>query len=369
MRFAFTDDQLALRDAVRDLLAKECPPDVVRAAWPAPDADGQGPGAGARADATRVAALWGHLAEMGVLGVAVPEEGGGLGMDARDWVLVAEEVGYAAVPLPFSANALVVAPLLAALGDPSGDLAALVGGGAVVDAELTGSGLLPDGPWHTHTLVGVTGVTGALDGSGLLDGAGVGAAAGLVRLVPIADLRARADDEPTVDGAQRLRRVGHREVGGVELFVSADELHAAFDRGALATAAELVGLTRRMLDLAVAYVVERRQFGVPIGSFQAVKHHLADARLRIEFAAPAVYRAAWSVATDAPSAARDVSMAKVLASEAAHVVGRKALQVHGGIGYTVEYDLHLFLKRAWALQQTWGTDAFHRDRVGRALGI
>jgi alkylation response protein AidB-like acyl-CoA dehydrogenase len=124
-----------------------------------------------------------------------------------------------------------------------------------------------------------------------------------------------------------------------------------------------------MLELSVAYVVERRQFGVPIGSFQAVKHHLADARLRLEFAAPAVYRAAWSVATGAPTASRDVSMAKALASDAAHLVGRKALQVHGGIGYTVEYDLHLFLKRAWALQSQWGTTAWHRDRVGRALGV
>jgi alkylation response protein AidB-like acyl-CoA dehydrogenase len=90
---------------------------------------------------------------------------------------------------------------------------------------------------------------------------------------------------------------------------------------------------------------------VPIGSFQAVKHHLADARLGLEFAAPAVHRAAWSIATGAPTARQDVSMAKALASDAAHLVGRKALQVHGGIGYTVEYDLHLFLKRAWVRER------------------
>ena len=148
-----------------------------------------------------------------------------------------------------------------------------------------------------------------------------------------------------------------------------DTAELAFDRAAFGTAAQLIGLSRRMLDLTVAYVTERRQFGVPIGSFQAVKHHLADARLQLDFAAPAVHRAAWSLATSDPNAARDVSMAKALASDCAHLVGRKALQCHGGIGYTVEYDLHLFLKRAWALEKLWGDAAWHRDRVGRALGV
>jgi hypothetical protein len=124
-----------------------------------------------------------------------------------------------------------------------------------------------------------------------------------------------------------------------------------------------------MLDLTVAYVIERRQFGVQIGSFQAVKHHLADAALRIEFAAPAVHRAASSCTTGAPSRARDVSMAKVLAGDAATFTGRVALQCHGAIGYTVEHDLHLYLKRAWALSRAWGDSAWHRDRVGRAIGV
>src|SRR5688500_6932542 len=104
-----------------------------------------------------------------------------------------------------------------------------------------------------------------------------------------------------------------------------------------------------MLDLTVGYVTERQQFGVPIGSFQAVKHHLADAALALEFARPAVWRASWSVAHASPTRSRDVSMAKAMASDAAELVGRKALQCHGAIGYTVEADLHLFMKRAWAL--------------------
>jgi alkylation response protein AidB-like acyl-CoA dehydrogenase len=98
-----------------------------------------------------------------------------------------------------------------------------------------------------------------------------------------------------------------------------------------------------------------------------VKHHLADAALALEFARPAVWRAAWSVAHDLPSRQRDVSMAKAMASDAAERAGRKALQCHGAIGYTVEADLHLFLKRTWALARTWGTSAFHTDRVADAL--
>ncbi len=108
---------------------------------------------------------------------------------------------------------------------------------------------------------------------------------------------------------------------------------------------------------------------MPIGSFQAVKHHLADALKELAFARPAVYRAAYSLATGADTRTRDVSMAKAMASDAARFVGRQALQCHGAIGYTVEHDLHLYLKRAWALARAWGDAAWHRDRVAQAIGI
>jgi alkylation response protein AidB-like acyl-CoA dehydrogenase len=119
----------------------------------------------------------------------------------------------------------------------------------------------------------------------------------------------------------------------------------------------------------VAYVSERHQFGVPVGSFQAVKHHLANALLAIEFATPAVARAAYSTAHGEPGRARDVSMAKALATDAAEAAGRAALQCHGAIGYTVEHDLHLFLKRSWALTRSWGDRSFHTDRVAAALAM
>ena len=122
-----------------------------------------------------------------------------------------------------------------------------------------------------------------------------------------------------------------------------------------------------MLAMTVEYAKERRQFGVPIGSFQAVKHHLADVALALEFCRPLVYRGAWSIAHADDGRSVHVAMAKARASEAALRAGRVALQVHGAIGYTTEYDLHLWMKRAWALAASWGDAAWHDARVGRAI--
>jgi alkylation response protein AidB-like acyl-CoA dehydrogenase len=135
------------------------------------------------------------------------------------------------------------------------------------------------------------------------------------------------------------------------------------DRLALGAAAQLVGLGQRMLDMTVEYVQQREQFGVPIGSFQAVKHHLADALKELAFARPTVHRAA---ATMDP---RDISMAKAMASDAARFSGRQALQCHGAIGYTVEHDLHRYLQQTWTLARTHGDAAWHRERLATALEI
>ena len=135
------------------------------------------------------------------------------------------------------------------------------------------------------------------------------------------------------------------------------------DRAAAGSAALLIGLAERMLAMAAAYAKERHQFGKPIGSFQAVKHLLADARVALEFARPATYRAAWSLATAQPTLSHDASMAKAMASDAADLAARVALQVHGAIGYTWECDLHFFLKQTWALSRAWGDAATHRRLV------
>jgi alkylation response protein AidB-like acyl-CoA dehydrogenase len=122
-----------------------------------------------------------------------------------------------------------------------------------------------------------------------------------------------------------------------------------------------------MLELTADYVGDRRQFGVAVGSFQAVKHHLANARIALEFARPLVYRAAASIAAGDADTSVHVSMAKSKADTAAQQTARAALQCHGAIGYTTEYDLHLYLKRSWALARAWGDAAWHRRRVGRAI--
>jgi hypothetical protein len=297
MRFAFTDDQLAFRDGLRDLLARECTPAHVRAAWEHPSG--------------RVPGLWAHLAAMGVPGVLVAEGDGGLGLGFPDLVLLLEETGRHAVPEPVVETAALGAPLL---GRPDACIAAgtpLAAWADTADLVVTPTG------WCERT---------------------------------DAALAPRA----SVDGARRLFAVSgaDRPVPGLD---------AAFVRGTLGVAAQQCGLADRMLELTVEYARERRQFGVPIGSFQAVKHHLANARLALEFARPLVYRAA--VTLDPVH----VSMAKAKADQAALTTARAALQCHGAIGYTTEYDLHLYLKRAWALARDWGDAATHRRRIGVAL--
>ncbi len=120
--------------------------------------------------------------------------------------------------------------------------------------------------------------------------------------------------------------------------------------------------------MSVRYAEQREQFGKPIGSFQAVKHQLADGYVDNAFALPVVHRGAWSVARGLPTAGRDASHAKLAATRAAERAARTALQVHAGIGYTYEHDLHMWMKRTWALSAAWGGPAFHRGRVAATLG-
>jgi alkylation response protein AidB-like acyl-CoA dehydrogenase len=308
MRFAFTDDQKLFAEGLRELLTKECPPATVRAAWD--DGTGHAP------------ELWAHLAEMGVFGMLVPEAEGGMGGSEVDLVLLLEELGRAAVPGPVFETAAVVAP---ALGD-----ATIVG-----TAAIDGSAYVA----HAHVADVV-----------LVPG-------GLVRTAD-----ATLTDVDGIDGGRRLFTVSDSSTEAVDY-----DAALAFDRGALAAAAFLVGLSERMIDVAAEYARQREQYGRPIGVNQAVKHLLADALLKVEFAKPAIYRAAWSIAEREPLRSRDVSMAKAFASDAAYRTSRSAMQVHGAIGYTWEADLQLWMKKAWALQRAWGDATFHRRRVADSV--
>ncbi len=145
------------------------------------------------------------------------------------------------------------------------------------------------------------------------------------------------------------------------------DVRRAYEFGALATAAQLVGAGQALLDAAVDYAKQRTQFGRVIGSYQAIKHKLADVHIALELARPLVYGAALSLADSSPDTARDVSAAKASASDAALLAARSALQTHGAIGFTAEHDLSLWLLRVQALRPAWGDPAAHRRRVLEAL--
>lgn len=317
MRFAFDDDQFALRDAARDLLERECPPAVVRAAW--------------AGDFEPSAKAWSALATMGALAIMAPERDGGLELGEIDAVPLAEAAGAAALAEPIVDTMLVAAPW-----------------GLVHDAQRAVV-VVPESPMTAYADRADVVITLGADG---------------VRVTPRSACTLIA--HRSVDGARPLFAVAAPTAGAAPQRPVADAA-IAFHRGVLGTAAQLLGLADRMLTMAVEYVQQREQFGVKIGTFQAVKHHLADARTQLEFARPLVYRAAASLAHRDPDAGVHTSMAKVKAGDAARVTARAALQCHGAIGYTTEYDLHLFMKRAWALDAAWGDRTWHRRRVSRAI--
>jgi alkylation response protein AidB-like acyl-CoA dehydrogenase len=339
MRFAFTDEQLALRDAVRDLLQRECPPAAVRAAW--------------TNETGRVPGLWKKLAEAGVLGLLASEKNGGLGLSEVDLVLILEETGRFAVPEPIVETAAVAVPLL----------------GAIDQSELVALAVAGE--------VSVTVGFPALSAAGSSSGAWARTCDYFLLPTPYDSLihvlprqNVVLTPQSSVDGSRRPCTIEEGGASDGPLKLQAHGRHlaqAAFDRGCLGLSAQLLGIAQHLIDVTVDYVKVREQFKQPVGSFQAVKHHLADAFIKLEFARPLVYRAAWSVAHDDRERSIHVSMAKSAASDAALLAAQKALQCHGAIGYSYEYDLHLWMKRAWALAGAWGDAVWHRARVAEAI--
>jgi alkylation response protein AidB-like acyl-CoA dehydrogenase len=340
MHFAFTDQQLEFRDAVRQVLAKECTTGDVRAAYDAPAAR---------------TSRWATLADLGVTGLTVPESSGGFGLGLVDLVPLMEESGRVALPEPLATTTGIAAPLLADLdgdgADPraAGWLAGIASGDvtvAVADAERPGTPVAGADGADLLLLVAV-----GTDGPELhgLDAASC----------PVTPL-------PSLDPTRRLG-TPEWQASPSSLLSHGPGAAAAFvrtaDRAAVVTGAELLGLADAMVTMTAEYAKDRQQFGKPIGSFQAVKHLLAGAQVLLEFARPVVYGAAWAIDQGSPDASRAASVAKAYASEAALEAARVSLQVHGAIGYTWECDLHLYLKRSWALAEAWGSAGDHRARL------
>jgi hypothetical protein len=177
------------------------------------------------------------------------------------------------------------------------------------------------------------------------------------------DGHARGVRIAALPGVDPTRRVADVCLDGVMATSCAADASSLREVATILTAAEAVGVAERALEASVAHAKVRQQFGKPIGSFQAVKHHLANVKVALEYARPVVYRAAHSVACRDASRAVHVSQAKIAAGEAAALAARTALQVHGAIGYTWEQDLHVWMRRAWSLELAWGSGSFHRARV------
>jgi alkylation response protein AidB-like acyl-CoA dehydrogenase len=336
MDFRFTDDQLLLQTTVRDFLAKEHTPETLRKLW--------------ETESGRSRALWKQLAEVGVPGLLVPEEHGGMGLTEVEGALIQEEAGRAALAEPLIATMAVGVPSLREIGGELGAawLPRIAAGEAVVAVSHPASALVEDA--HVADLL-------------LL-------ARGDEALFAVPREAARITPQPANDPSRRIATVAFEE-RRAQLVARGERakalLAAALDRGALACAAQALGACERLLELAVAYTSERKQFGKPIGSFQAVKHMLASAKVKLEYARPVVMRAAYSVAHGTPQRAVHVSMAKLVATDAARFAARQALQAHGAIGYTWEQDLHIWMRRAWSLDQAWGRAPFHLARVRSAV--
>jgi alkylation response protein AidB-like acyl-CoA dehydrogenase len=330
MRMLSEPDALEFAAGVRRLFEQQCDAEALRAAWDSEDG--------------RVPGLWKRLAEVGGTGLTLPEEYGGAGMDLTGALPMLIEAGRAALAEPL-VETLTAAQVLASAGGPlAAEWLPRVAEGSVVLAMAPGSAGFVSGAAFADLLL-------------LGDGDGVWALpADAVSMQPLA----------SVDKGVRLATVTWSRDDAVAR-IDPEHARAAFNWAVVATAAQLVGLAEAMLEMAVGYAKQREQFGRPIGSFQAVKHQLADVYVATAFARPVVNRAAWSVVQDLPTRGRDASHAKHAASVAAGRAARTALQVHGGIGYTFEHDLHMWLKRTWTLSAMWGNERFHKSRVASAV--
>jgi alkylation response protein AidB-like acyl-CoA dehydrogenase len=275
--------------------------------------------------------VWEQLANLGVTALAVPEKFDGIEAHPVDLVVAIERLGRWCVPGPV-AESIAVAPVLLAAGDQAERCAQLASGELIATVALP-----PQTPRAVDT---------AFAGLAILAGDG-----GVTEATP-------GDVHDSVDPSRKLSDV---TATGGSWQVPAGIVKRAYEFGALATAAQLLGAAEALRDGAVDYAKQRTQFGRVIGSYQAIKHKLADVHIGIELARPMLYGAALTMDP------RDVSAAKAAASEAGLLAARSALQTHGAIGFTQEHDLSLLLLRVQALRAAWGTPAQHRRRVLEAL--
>jgi alkylation response protein AidB-like acyl-CoA dehydrogenase len=376
MDFAFSAEQEMLRSSTRDFLAKQCSSKVVRKLMEAPDAYDE--------------ALWRKIADLGWTALGIPEQYGGVGT-FLDLVVVLEEAGRALMPGPFFATMGLAVPALIEAGTEAQKkevLGAIAQGSARATLALTE----PSGRWDAGAVTLSAKPSGGgwqLDGVKLF----VPDAEAADYMVVAARTRGEGEDGislfllkgrpagmtvtslKTLDMTRRWSEVRFDGVklAGDSLMGPADKawppLKRALEWATAALCAEMVGGTQKVLETSTEYAKSRHQFGKPIGIYQAVSHKLADMLVLSESGRSATYYAAWAVEADAADRALAASMAKAYVSDAYRKVAGDGIQVHGGIGFTWEHDMHLYFKRAKSSEVTLGDATYHRELVAQALDL
>jgi alkylation response protein AidB-like acyl-CoA dehydrogenase len=356
MQFGLSESQEILKESARKFFTGECPIAEVRRLM---DTD-------TAFDAT----LWSKLAEQGYTGIIFPEEFDGVGLGIVELILLMEEAGRALLPGPFFSTVALAGSVLhevASTDQKKKYLAPICRG----EARATVALLEAATSWDPAD-VQLTAVNGKLKGEKLfVPDAAVAdwiivAARNGVFLVDSKATGVRVGPMLGMDLTRKLYSVQFENTPAEKLGEMSG-LSKALDVAAVALAAEMVGGMQRTLDITVEYAKTRKQFGKPIGMFQAVQHQCADMYLETESSRSAVYYAAWALEENAPDAAAAASIAKIYASDAGRTVGNRGIQVHGGMGFTWENDIHLYYRRAKASETALGDATFYRERLARLM--
>jgi alkylation response protein AidB-like acyl-CoA dehydrogenase len=353
MQFGLSESQQILKNNARKFFAAECPMAEVRRIM--------------ESETAFDAKLWSKMADQGFLGVTYPEDAGGLGLGMVELAALAEEMGRALVPGPWLST-LTAGAAIDAAGSKS-HLAEIASGAVKASFAL----LEDSASWDPHSIAmqAIKGQKLFVPDAGVADVLVVAVRKGSDLALYLVDAKSvKIDPMPGMDLTRRLYKVKFDTAKGELLAQGAAALAAierALDIATVAICAEMTGGMQRTLDIAVEYAKTRKQFGKPIGEFQAVQHQCADMLVWAESSRSATYYAAWALTEGVPEARTAVSVAKVYASDASREVGNRGVQVQGGMGFTWENDVHLYYRRAKASEICFGDATFHRERIAKLV--
>jgi alkylation response protein AidB-like acyl-CoA dehydrogenase len=355
MQFGLNQDQQILQSSGREFFASECPSREVRRL--AESASGYDP------------ALWFKMAEQGFTGIIFSPEYGGAGLGTVELILLMEEAGRALLPGPLFST-VVAGCVLDATASPEQKkkyLAPICRG----DARATLAILEGSASWDPeHARIAeaegtITGEKLFVSDAAVADFIVVVADGGIF-VVEVKSSCVRITPTETIDLTRKLYEIQFTRAP-VEALENPSGLARALDMVATALSAEMVGGMQYMLDVTVDYAKTRKQFGKPVGMFQAIQHQCADMYIETESSRSAAYYAAWALEEDTEDAALAASIAKMYASDAGRQIGNRAIQIHGGMGFTWENDLHLYYRRAKSSETAFGDPTFHRERIARQV--